>query len=167
VFKLFLLSLFSLVLMPSAFAACDVVNVEVVPFVYTHQDMPAKVMRKVGGSDTLVGMLRVGVSVTFGECSAHIEFKNAVLTIAEELKRSDCAYQHVLTHELEHVRIYTDASKTVGAQIEADVPKLGMQAAITKALDGINAQNEAHDNPYEYNSNMKACHGRVYALSGL
>lgn len=120
-----------------------------------------------GGGDPLAGAVVAWRSVQLSDdgCTLHAGWERPVIYIAAELTRNRCAYDHVLTHELEHVRIYTAALQLLPLRIRTLMHQgHTAQAAAEQALVEVRAQHAAHDNPDELATNRTACRRRIPVL---
>ncbi len=147
--------------------ACEKVEIQVLPFtVQTNFDktMPELVKLGLGGE---VGMVLTRSSTTFKDCKLTVGFKDPVLYVASELKANRCAFNHVLNHEQEHVRIYqaglAKMEDKLKARIEAgEHPFKAGEAEIA----AIRAQHQTFDSPEEYALNETVCRKQIVALTG-
>jgi len=145
-------------LLSSLAHACDAINVEVLPF--TVASDYTRSADELGGR---VGLVEVKLTAKVSGCTAVVGYANPVLRVASELRRNQCAFEHVLTHENEHVRIYEEALRTLASRIEARSAEDLFKVASEEVLAVLPAH-EAHDSPEEYATNATACNGRIAKL---
>jgi hypothetical protein len=151
----------------NAHAACTEVSVDVLPFnVIEDYSKSFEALHEYGVSSAEVGLVRTTSTVKVQGCTATVGYRDPVLYIASELKRNQCAFDHVKEHELTHVRIYQEALATLKQRIEARTANGEdlFQAAKTEVL-AVEALHKAFDSPEEYAENKSACNGKIIKLA--
>lgn len=148
--------------------ACAEPAIEALPFEpvistrLSHAELTA-----LGGGDPLAGAVVTLRTAELSDdgCTLRAGWSRPVIYIAAELTRNRCAYDHVLTHELEHVRIYTAALQLLPLRIRALMHQgHTAQAAAEQALIEVRAQHAAHDSDEELATNRTACGRRIPRL---
>lgn len=152
--------------LPCVAHACDRVDVAVLPFEprYDHS-VPFSTL-SADGVPTF-GVTTVTTTARVQGCQVVVGYADPVVHVAAELRRDSCAFEHVLGHEDEHVRIYRDALATLAARIQARRGEANLFAAVVQELDAVKPQHRAHDSDAEYHTNETACSGRILRLAGL
>lgn len=119
------------------------------------------------GGDPLAGAVfaRRHVALSADGCTLSVGWAQPVIYIAAELLGNRCAFEHVLAHEMEHVRIYRAALVALPQRIGAlRAQGLASVAAAEQALIEVRALHAAHDNPDELGTNRTACRRRIPVL---
>lgn len=111
-----------------------------------------------------------------GECSRDVTlkvgFKEVTVNVAKEVARDACAYNHVLQHEMKHVRQYEKFLHAVLPKMESHLHE-GMDsnakinAAMKKIIDvmeGVHSVQDAIDTAEEYAENFQVCAGVIPQL---
>lgn len=120
-----------------------------------------------GGGDPLAGAVVTLRTAELSDdgCTLRAGWARPVIYIAAELAGNRCAYDHVLTHELEHVRIYTAALQLLPLRIRVLMHQgYAPQAAAELALLEVRAAHAAHDSDEELATNRTACGRRIPRL---
>lgn len=157
---------------PPAEARCTDPAVQTVPFrpvldtTRSHAQLTA-----MAGGKLLVGAVVTArhVAVSADGCTVTLGWAAPVIYIAAELTANRCAMDHVMAHEMEHVRIYTAALEQLPQRVLVLVHK-GMTPAeaAEQALIEVREQHAAHDNDDELDTNRTACGRRIpRLLAGL
>lgn len=143
--------------------ACESVEVDVLPFEYAEKPAAFAALSRVNGGPTF-GLVQAAATARLDGCKLVVGYRPATLSVANELRADQCAYDHVMAHELEHVAIYRRALAGAGDRLRAAVPQRGF-VAVEAFFDDVRAAQAAHDSDEEYGANLTACSGRVVALT--
>lgn len=148
-------------------SACnaDEIHINVLPFdVQTDFDHTYKQLQEIGVNGGEVGLVKTNAFVRVDGCTATVGWKAPVLYVASELQRDQCAFNHVLEHEQEHVRIYQQAAATLEDRVRASARVKPLFEASVDAVTAVRAAHAAHDSDEEYSRNATACNGQVARL---
>jgi hypothetical protein len=145
--------------------ACERIDVTVLPFEVQTEFSKARAELQAIGSGEEVGLVRAISTVRVDGCSATVGYRDPVLYVARELKRDQCAFDHVLKHEEEHVRIYRAALKTLEARVREAASELTLFEAAKREVLAVQAAHKAHDSDEEYDLNRTACFGKIAKLA--
>lgn len=145
---------------------CTEITVKVLPFTVEHDYSKSFNELNALGNGSEVGMVRALYTKRVDGCSAQVGWTQARLFIASELRRSQCAFDHVLEHENEHVRIYTEGMTGMADRIRQRVAAgQRLSEAVDAESNAIRAQHREHDSPDEYRKNHTACRGAIKRLA--
>lgn len=146
--------------LPIAAAACDSVSVQVLPFEPAVEYRPVAAISSMAPAAPRAGAVVTRATARMEGCTLVVGYADPVIVVARELKQ--CGREHVLEHELEHVRIYRAALATLSDRITARGATL--EAAREEVL-AVYAQHRALD--AEDNHNDVACGRQVARLYAL
>jgi hypothetical protein len=155
----------------AAAAECTEYTVKAVPVrvVLSHKSF-AEVQAE-AGKGTLA-FVSASLSVTMvlkseSTCEVEYDYEPLRLVMSAELLSNQCAYEHVMEHELEHVAIYQDFIASLPTYLPPLIKALGLKAAVEQSLEVVKATQAAHDSPQEYAKNHTACGGAVLRAVGF
>lgn len=162
-----LVALLLLALVPHFALACDRYTIEAIPFEYTHEDEPYEALTaRARGVPTFGAVVSTATAGLKG-CRLIVGWKDVRLSVASELRANRCAYEHVLSHERMHIRIFEEAAATLVERVSTLLQEKSLPEALNAFFDEVKARHAELDSPREYATNRTACHGAVLALVGL
>jgi len=155
--------------------SCDKVNVTALPFrhdtILSQSISDLNKMTKMAVTLGLVAAQRtwtVGRQLpdgSYDDCDIQVGYINASLYIASELAENQCAFDHVMRHEQEHIAIYRRHLATLKERTEQRLPQAKTLGELHKALDFLTSSTRPDhaqlDSPAEYATNMTACRGDI------
>lgn len=165
----FLIAFWGAAFLTVAQAKCESVKVAVLPF-EVREDFTkttAELAAAFSRGDTLLGAVVVKATFDVQGCVVMAGYADPVLYVGANLRRNGCAFEHVLTHEREHVRLYREALATLEARILARAGEPDLRAAVEQEVSRVYDAHRRHDSPEEYGRNVKVCRGAIVALAGL
>lgn len=160
--------LFATLLGVTSCFACDSVQVDVLPLsVSENYDLTRKQIEHESLGVGQLGVVFASPYALVDGCHVVVGYRNVRLFVASELVRDPCSFQHVLDHERRHVEIYREALATLESRIAARLGESDLARAVWQEVEAVRVAQNAHDNPFEYATNLTACRGRIVSLTGL
>jgi hypothetical protein len=148
----------------AATCAPEDITINVLPLEVKHDyTLSFEDMQRLGYG--FVGAVVTTATARIDGCTVTVGWRDTTLYVIRELKRNQCAFDHVLEHEEEHIRIYRRARETLEARIREAAKTLSLQEAAEREVLAVRAAHRAHDSPEEYAKNDTACNGRVRRLA--
>lgn len=140
------------------------IRINVLPLEVKHDySLSFEDMRRLGFG--FVGAVVTTATVRIDGCTATVGWRDTTLFVIRELKRNQCAFDHVLEHEEEHIRIYRRALETLEARVREAARTLPLPEAAQREVLAVRAAHKAHDSDEEYDRNHTACGGRIVKLA--
>lgn len=147
----------------SAASACTGadVSLQVLPFEVT-QDFSLEIpeLRRAGMGALNAGAVVAKTWVSHRGCTATVGYRNAVLYVAREVQYNKCAFDSVLAHEEEHVRIYREALKQMEEHLRARTDEFDLVAALNDEFDHIQSLQSKHD-VEDQEMHRRGCNGAI------
>jgi hypothetical protein len=155
----------------AAAAECTEYTVKAEPVRVVLSHKPYAEVQAEAGNGTLA-FVAASLSVTMVRrsettCEVVYDYEPLRLVMSTELLSNQCAYEHVMAHELEHVAIYQDFIASLPTYLPPLIKALGLNEAVKKSVELVQATQQAHDSPQEYARNSTACGGAVVRAVGF
>jgi hypothetical protein len=146
--------------------SCDKVNVTILPF---HNDTilskSISDLNLLTKMDVTLGLVITQRTWTVEDCNIEIGYINTSLYIARELSASQCAFDHVMEHEQEHLAIYRRHIATLKERAEQRLPQAKTLGELHTALNFLTLSPRPDhaqlDSPEEYAKNVHVCRGKI------
>lgn len=151
----------------AASAQCSTgLEVEVLPLTIEHHyDLTSQKIGALSQGVGWFGFTSVRKAIYIEGCTVRVGYGDGRLFVASQLLTNECAFKHVLNHELEHVHIYQQGLDTLKARIEALPPVPDLRTAIRDLMNSVQPLHALHDSPEEYGLNLSECDGMIAKLA--